>query len=125
MPANKGFVLSIKNNQDAYTQLYPKTTVGQVIGWEAGEVFGPYQLTLSANGWQNNQQTLTLDGITSTDIPFCVKILSGTAEDMIAQDKAYSLLDPKTGIESLDGQVRFTVTETPTVDITVQVGWTR
>ena len=125
MPTNEGFVLSIKNNQNTYTQLYPKTTVKQVLGWEVGEVFGPYQLTLVANDWQNNQQTLTLNDITSTDIPFCVKILSGTAEEMIAQDKAYSLLDPKTGIESLDGQVRFTATETPTVDITVQVGWTR
>ena len=126
MPTNEGFVLSIKNNQDAYTQLYPKTTVGQVIGWEVGESYGPYQLTLSSSAWANNQQTVNLNGVMSSDILYCTKVLSGTEEQMQVQDAAYSLLDPYVGIESLNNQIKFTCTSSsPTVDITVQVYWFR
>ena len=125
MPTNKGFVMTTKATDGTLVPLYPKTIIDQVIDWEAGELYGPYQLTLLANSWANNQQTLTLDGISPTDIPLCVKILNGTTEQMIAQDEAYSLLDAKKGIESLQNQVRFTCTSTPTVDFTVQVSWTR
>lgn len=125
MPNNLGFTLSVKNTQGNYIPLYPNTIQSQVIDWEVGEVYGPYTLSLPASGWSNNQQTVVLPGISPNNIPFCVKVLSGTASEMIAQDQAYSLLDPLVGIESLENQVRFTCTNTvPAVDLQVQIYWT-
>ena len=125
MPSNLGFTLNYKG-QAGWIPLYPNTIQSQVIDWKLGESYGPYELTLPVSGWQNNQQTLTLEGVNSDDILYCVKVLSGTADEMKAQDKAYSMLDPRIGIESLDDQVRFTCTsESPTVALTVQVHWFR
>lgn len=124
MPSNLGFTLSYKG-QNGWIPLYPSTLQSQVLGWGLSESYGPYELTLSATNWQNNQQTLTLDGVNSEDILYCTKVLSGTQEQMIEQDEAYSLLDPQLGIESLNNQVRFTCTSTPTVDFTVQINWFR
>lgn len=117
--------MSFKNNEGNYIPLYPKTTQEQILDWNVGEVFGPYSFTLTANGWVDNLQTIALEGITENDIPYCLKILSGTQEEMIAQDQAYSLLDPITGIESLNNQVRFKVKSVPTIDFQVQISWTR
>lgn len=125
MPTNEGFVMTIKATDGTLVPLYPYTTVAQVEDWNVGELYGPYTLTLTALGWSNNQQTVALEGIGPDDIPFCIKILSGTQEQMIAQDQAYSLLNPLTGVESLQNSVRFTCTETPSVDFQVQVSWTR
>lgn len=124
MPSNLGFTMSY-NGQNGWIPLYPSTLQSQVLGWGLGESYGPYELTLSAANWQNNQQTLTLDGVNSNDILYCTKVLSGTQEQMIAQDEAYSLLDPQLGIESLNNQVRFTCISTPTVDFKVQINWFR
>ena len=124
MPSNLGFTLNYKG-QVGWIPLYPNTIQSQVIDWKLGESYGPYELTLPASGWQNNQQTLTLDGVSSEDILYCVKVLNGTQEQMIAQDQAYSLLAPYVGIESLNNQVKFTCTSTPTVDFTVQISWFR
>lgn len=125
MPNNLGFTMSYKG-QDGWIPLYPSTLQSQVLGWGLGESYGPYELTLPAAGWQNNQQTVTLDGVSTDDILYCTKVLSGTQEQMIAQDEAYGLLDSVMGIESLNNQVRFTCTSTsPTVDLNVQVSWFR
>lgn len=124
MPSNLGFTLNYKG-QVGWIPLYPNTIQSQVIDWKLGESYGPYELTLPASGWQNNQQTLTLDGVNSDDILYCVKVLSGTQEQMIAQDQAYGLLEHYSGIESLNNQVKFTCTSTPTVDFTVQISWFR
>lgn len=124
MSSNLGFTLNYKG-QNGWIPLYPSTIQSQVLSWNLGNSYGPYELTLSANNWQNNQQTLTLDGVTSSDILYCVKVLSGTQEQMIAQDQAYSLLAPYIGIESLNNQIRFTCTSTPAVDFTVQISWFR
>ena len=124
MPSNLGFTLNYKG-QVGWIPLYPNTIQSQVIDWKLGESYGPYELTLPASGWQNNQQTLTLDGVNSDDILYCVKVLSGTQEQMIAQDQAYGLLKQYSGIESLNNQVRFTCTSTPEVDFTVQISWFR
>lgn len=111
---------------DLQIPLYPKTIREQVIDWNIGDFCGPYSITLSANNWNNLQQTVDLSDIRSTDIPFCVKVLSGTTDEMLTQDKAYSMLSPTTGIESLDGQVRFTCSrEVPSIDMQVLVYWTR
>lgn len=110
---------------NGWIPLYPSTLQSQVLGWGLGESYGPYELTINANNWQNNQQTLTLDGVSSEDILYCVKVLNGTQEQMIIQDEAYSLLDPYIGIESLNNQIKFTCTSTPTVDFTVQINWFR
>ena len=122
---NLGFVMTIKATDGTLVPLYPQTTKDQVVGWNAGEVFGPYQFTLPANEWNNNQQTVMLNGVTADDIVVCTKILSGTQEEMIAQDKAYGLLSPLIGVESLQNQIRFTCTSTPTIDFTVSISWTR
>lgn len=112
---------------DGSVLLFPTTPKSQIIDANFGEMFGPYQFTLTAAEWSNGQQTVTVDGITSDDIPRCIKVLSGTFDEMIEQDKAYSMLDPVVGIESLDGQVRFTCLsgQIPSVDFTVQVFWFR
>ena len=125
MPTNLGVTMSFKNNEGDYISLHPKTVKEQILDWNVGEVFGPYSFTLTANGWVDNLQTVELEGITENDIPYCLKILSGTQEEMIAQDQAYSLLDPITGIESLNNQVRFKVKSVPTIDFQVQISWTR
>ena len=122
---NLGFAMTIQATNGTLVPLYPKTNKDQVLGWNAGEVFGPYQFTLSANDWSNNQQTVTLDGVTANDIVTCNKVLSGTQAEMIAQDEAYALLNILIGVESLQNQIRFTCTSTPTVDFTVSVSWTR
>lgn len=125
MPTNQGFTMSY-NGQNGWIPLYPSTLQSQVLGWGLGESYGPYQLTLSSNAWINNQQTVNLNGVMSSDILYCIKVLSGTEEQMQAQDAAYSLLDPYVGIESLNNQIKFTCTSSsPTVDITVQVYWFR
>lgn len=125
MPYNLGFTMTVKANDGTLVPLYPQTTKDQVLGWNIGESHGPYQFTLTASGWSNNQQTVPLEGVMPTDILMCNKVLSGTQEEMIAQDQAYSLLNTITGIESLQNQIRFTCTSTPTVDFTVSVSWTR
>lgn len=122
---NLGFVMTIKATDGTLVPLYPQTTKDQIVGWNAGEVFGPYQFTLSTSDWDNNQQTVTLDGVTADDIVVCTKVLSGTQAEMIAQDEAYKLLDILTGVESLQNAIRFTCTLTPIVDFTVSISWTR
>lgn len=125
MADNLGFTMTIKANNGTLIPLYPQTTREQIIGWNAGEVFGPYQFTLLANNWHNNQQTVNLNGVTSSDIVVCVKVLSGTKAQMIEQDEAYSLLDSLTGVQSLQNQIKFTCTSTPQVNFTVSISWTK
>ena len=123
MPTNQGFILSYKG-QNGYIPLYPNTTTDQVEDWNLGNCYGPIQVTLLATNWSNNQQTVSVNGITPNDILNCVKVLSGTQVEMQAQDEAYSLLDPYVGIESLENAIRFTCTSSsPTVDLTVQIDW--
>ena len=123
--SNLGFVMTIKATDGTLVPLYPQTIKDQVVGWNAGEVFGPYQFTLLASGWGNNQQTVNLDGVTADDIVVCTKVLSGTQAEMIAQNEAYELLDTLTGVESLQNQIRFTCTSTPTTNFMVSISWTR
>lgn len=123
--SNSGFAMTIKATDGTLVPLYPQTIKNQIVGWNAGEVFGPYQFTLSHTEWDNNQQTVNLNGITEDDIVVCTKVLSGTQPEMIAQDQAYSLLNTLTGVESLQNQIRFTCTSTPTIDFTVSISWTR
>ena len=125
MADNLGFTMTIKANNGTLIPLYPQTTREQIMGWSAGEVFGPYQFTLLANNWHNNQQTVNLNGVTSSDIVVCVKVLSGTKAQMIEQDEAYSLLDSLTGVQSLQNQIKFTCTSTPQVNFTVSISWTK
>ena len=122
---NLAFELNIKANNGTYVPLSPNTIKSQIIDWSMGELYGPIQVTLPASGWQNLQQTVTVEGIQSTDIPFCVKVLSGTVDEMKAQDAAYSKLDPRRGIESLTNQIRFTAVSTPVTDFQVQIHWFR
>lgn len=126
MPKLVGAVMSIKKQDGDYAALYPQTIQSQVNNFDKlGEAFGPYILELNSSNWVNNQQTLTLTDILSSDIPYCVKILEGTQEQMQAQQDAYNLLNPLTGVESLNGQIRFTATSTPTTTFKVQIHWFR
>lgn len=122
---NLGFEMTIKANDGTLVPLYPQTIKDQVLGWNIGQVFGPYQFTLTSSGWSNNQQTVNLNGVSSEDKVTCVKVLSGTQAEMKQQDQSYNLLNPMTGVESLQNQIRFTCTSTPTSDFTVQISWTR
>ena len=117
----QAFEMNYKNNQ-GYVKIYPNTTTEQVMGYNLGEVYGPYQLTLSSNGWSGNIQTETLPEVRNTDYLICNQILTGTNENMIAQDEAYSLI---TSINSLNGSVQFTCSETPSVNLTIQISWIR
>ena len=122
---NLGFVMTIKATDGTLVPLYPQTIKDQVVGWNIGEVFGPYQLTLLASEWNNNQQLISLDGVTPNDILICNQILSGTQEEMINQKKSYELLDSLIGIESLQNQIKFTCVATPVTDFSVAIHWTR
>lgn len=126
MPNNTGFTMTIKANDGTLVPLYPSTTLDQIVGWNAGLTYGVYSFILDGGGWDgNNQQTVTLDGVSSNDILICTPIFSGTQEQMIAQSEAYNLLDPVIGVESLQNAVKFTCTSKPEVNITVQIIWTR
>lgn len=121
MATNVGFVLSFKG-QGGYIPLYPKTTIDQVQDWAMSEILGDYQIVLNANSWSNNIQTVGLNGVTSDSYLVCNKVLSGDTQAMIEQDDAYSLL---LTVQSLNNAIRFTCSETPTTNITVQINWVR
>ena len=122
---NLGFELTYKT-ASSNVALYPRTIKSQVLGWNVGEVFGPYVLTLPQNQWSQGSLTLSLADVTETDRVKCIKMLSGTPEELMAQDRAFNLIDSLTGIESKNGQIKFTCTNAvPTVDLQVQVSWTR
>lgn len=123
MPTNQGFTMSYKG-QNEYIPLYPATVTDQVLGWDMGTLYGPIQVTLSASGWSNNQQTVTVEGVEPTDIIYVNNVLTGDEASMKAQFEAYGGLNP-TGVNSLDNAVQFTAITTPTVDLTVQLMWTR
>lgn len=123
--SNLGFELTYKT-ANSNVALYPRTIKSQVLGWNVGEMFGPYTLTLLQSQWSQGSITLPLEDVISTDRVKCIKLLSGTPEEMTAQDRAFNLIDPLTGIESKNGQIKFTCTNVvPTVDLQVQVSWTR
>lgn len=123
--SNLGFELTYKT-ASSNVALYPRTIKSQVLGWNAGEVFGPYVLTLPQDQWAQGSLTLSLADVTETDRVKCIKMLSRIPEEMMAQDRAFNLIDPLIGIESKNGQIKFTCTNAvPTVDLQVQVSWTR
>ena len=78
-----------------------------------------------ASNWVNNRQTVNLTGVSSSDIVDCTKILTGTAEQMKAQNQAFSLIEPSTGVNSGKDSITFICTSTPTVDFQVQINWTK
>lgn len=126
MPSNQGFVMTIKATDGTLVPLYPTTIIDQVTDWNVGEVYGPYVFELVASGWgENSTQIFDLQDITENDIPICVKILEGAEEEMKAQQQAYNLIDPVQGVQSLNGQIVFKVTEVPQTDFKVQISWSR
>ena len=125
MASNKEATLKIKNNAGSYTPLYPILPKSQVIGWDAGEIVGPYTLELKATDWVRNIQTLDLNGVSAEDVVHCVKVLEGTEEQMLAQYEAYQRLNPRTGVQSLSNQIKFTCDEIPQANFKVLVWWTK
>lgn len=125
MAETQGFTLRIKNGQGEYVPLYPNTTTDQIHGWDAQNCYGAYVFELLSTNWIDNQQTFDLPEVTKDDIAIVTKVLEGTVEEMKNQDNAYSLLNPTTGVETLDGKIRFTTQETPKHSYKVQVFWTR
>ena len=125
MASNKGFELQIKNNANNYITLYPRTSKMQVVGWNVGEISDKYTLELKADSWNNTKRTkqvVDLQGVSSTDKVYCLVILSGTKEQMMTQRDNYGLIK---SINSLSNQLEFECTKTPTVDLQVQVWWTK
>lgn len=127
MPSNQKFELNILNNNQQYVPIYLQSTSSQVLDWNIGEVYGPYSFVLPATNWTSaNSQAITLNGVTSNDVLNCINVLTGTQSQMQQQVEAYKLLDPNTGIQSSNNQIIFTCTnQSPTVDLQVQVWWTR
>ena len=123
MPTNQGFTMSYKG-QNGYIPLYPSTITDQVLGWDMGTLYGPIQVVLTSSGWSNNQQTVTVEGVEPTDIIYVNNVLTGDETNMKAQLEAYGGLSP-VGVNSLTNAVQFTAIITPTVDLTVQLMWTR
>ena len=125
MVSNKGFELQIKNNANNYITLYPRTSKMQVVGWNVGEISDKYILELKADSWNNTKRTkqiVDLQGVSSTDKVYCLVILSGTKEQMTIQRDNYGLIK---SVNSLSNQLEFECTKTPTVDLQVQVWWTK
>ena len=125
MPRNQGIEIMLKTD-NGYTPLHPEMPPDRIIGKVVGERYGPYTLSLTSANWANGKQTLELSNITEMDIPIVIKQLEGTKEEMIAQNLAYSLLDPIIGVESKNGSIIFTLTDSakvPSVDFNVQVYW--
>ena len=125
MPSNEAFVFSFKG-QNGYIPIYPNTSKAKVKDWTMGEVYGPFQVSLPATGWDDNSQTVALNGVTDTDVVYCVNILSGTQEEMQEQVRDYLYLDPQIGVQSQANSLVFTCTnKVPTVDLVIQVEWVR
>lgn len=124
MPTNSGTIISIKNNNNEYVSLYPNTTSSQIEGFDIGSVSNVYTITLAQSNWTNNQQIVSLDGVSVNDYVYCTLVLSGTTEQMSQQLTNYNLLDSRIGVESLTNQLKFTCTTEPTIDLQVQVFWT-
>lgn len=125
MASNVGFVMTTKSSNDSLIPLYPKTTKNQILGWNCGEIFGPFSFTLKASDWVNKQQAFPLTGVMRTDMVQCIKVLSGSSEEMIQQEQAYNLLNPLTGVETLQNQIRFSCVAVPENDFTVEITWRR
>lgn len=125
MPNYQNFILTTKSSNDSLVSLYPETTTAQVLEWNIGNCYGPYVLTLSSDGWVDNQQTISLTEITSSDIVYCLKILSGTQQEMLNQEESYKCLNPHIGVNSLNNQIQFTCDTVPQYDFQVQIYWTR
>ena len=123
MQKNQGFTMQIKNNSGNYISLYPKTTKHQVMGWNIGKISGPYIVELKANKWINNEQIVNLDGISPDKKIYCLKILSGTKDQMKQQSENYNLL-LFNGVISLNNQIKFKSSDIIDSDIKVQVWWT-
>lgn len=122
--------LKIQKNNGSLAQLCPRTTPDQILNPPFGKSFGPFVLTLKANSWTYNSTsamyvcTLPLADIVNTDIPY-VCCAYNINSDMKATREAYNLLNPKWGVQSLNGQIQFACNKKPTIDFDVQVTWTR
>lgn len=119
---------------NGYVLVSPKTSIEQIEGKLPIETYGPFTYTLLQSSWIANTprssfyQQIIKDNntalIKSEDKPYCVKILEGTSDQMILQQKAYDMLDPIIGIRGNNGSLEFVATEKPPIDIKLQVYWT-
>lgn len=126
MTKNKAFTLKIKNQDNTYSDIYLKTTQEQVIGWNIGELYGPYIIKLKASDWLSNN-TLIYTGVptTSDSVVICSLVTQGTEQQQRQQIVAYSLLDSNKGVESFSNRLIFSCKRKPETDITLQVFWTK
>ena len=104
--------------------LYPKTTSEQVEGLSYAKAQGPIQITLNALQWQNQQQTVTVQGVSETDLVTCINILSSDVDVANLQSQDYNLLDPEIGVNTIQNGIVFTCSSAvPTTDLTLQIDW--
>lgn len=125
MSKSKGVVLRVKNNSGGYTELSPRVITTTIVGWNIGEQFGPYEVMLKASDWVGNKQTVALNGVNNLDFVKCTLILDGTKEQMLAQSRAYNMLQPNGGLETTTNALIFYCTKTPEVDIRLQIWWNK
>lgn len=81
-----------------------------------------YNTTLSSSGWSSSApytQTLSIQGILSTDIPVVDVVLSSTTSTAVSQLEAWSCVSK---IETAAGSITATcLEELPTIDIPIQL----
>ena len=122
MHKNKGFTMQLKNDKGNYISLYPKTTKSQVNDWNIGQIINFKNIVIKSKDWVRNTQIINFDGISTTDRLYCLKVLTGTKEEMIEQQNNFDFI---TSIESLNNKVKFTCSSIPNVDIKVQIWETK
>lgn len=126
-------ILQIQSNNGNLVRLNPRTTVDQVVNPKIGQVFGPFVILLRASDWNPTTKQCLMDfsSVLNTDIPFvsCAYNIGGEfagSNDLQDIREAFNLLDPKWGVEALNGQIRLTcMTEVPKIDFCISVYWTR
>lgn len=126
--------VEIKVKANDYVSIYPKTSTEQIEGKKVTETYGPFPYILRQDGWTKDlpskgyyKQIISDDNtkeLKDADRPLCNKVLEGTVDQMILQQKAYDMLDSVIGINAVGGKLEFVATEKPPIDIKIQVYWT-
>lgn len=121
MPTNQAFTLNYKNQNNYYIPIELKTTREQVATWNYNDIYKNNIITLSKDSWNNNVQTISVNNIMEINVPYIFNILSGDTENMKKQNIDFQKIS---GVSSKKGQVIFTCSAIPEVDLQIQLYWT-
>lgn len=97
-----------------------ENTAGNLLNLINQHAAQSFSVLLAANGWSSSApytQTVSVDGILSTDTPLVDVVLSATAETALLQIDAYVLIGK---IDTADGSITVTCYKTaPDIDLTL------